>query len=196
MKKLKIVCLGDSITFGYTFQNNKVLQAKMNYPYYLQMLLEDQYDVEVINSGMSGWQVKQANQYLEDLVITHKPDICFIMYGVNDMMLTNRGGLPVSYKYFFENLNEVVLKLKLNNIKPVVLTPICVDNKRINKLSNEIINYGILMDVETIDVNSETRLLVEQSNDELSDVLPDSIHFREDWYHVIAEIVYKKYFKE
>lgn len=196
MKKLKIVCLGDSITFGYTFKNNKVVQASNNYPNHLSNLLSSTYEVEVINSGMSGWQVKQANQHIDDLVIKHKPDICFIMYGINDVICTPRGGMAVSFKYFFKELNEVVLKLKLEGIKPVVLTPICINNVDVSDLSYEINNYGKLLDVDVIDINYETQLLVAKSNENLEDIIPDTIHFRDDWYQVIGDIIYKKYFGE
>lgn len=46
--KTKIACVGDSITFGYTIPHRETA----NYPYYLQQLLGDEY--EVMNFGNSG----------------------------------------------------------------------------------------------------------------------------------------------
>lgn len=196
MRKLKIVCLGDSITFGYNLINKKVVQSPNNYPHHLKNLLSNKFDVEVINSGMNGWQIKQANQYLDDLVLVHKPDICFIMYGINDVLGSNRSGIGVSFKYFFEQLNEVVLKLKLRGIKPVVLTPICVDNNTVTELSCEIVNYGILLGVEVIDINTLTRDLIKKRNLDFKEVFPDGIHFRSELYQEIGALIYKSYFKE
>ena len=88
--KLKIACIGNSITAGAG-----IADAKLNsYPAQLQSLLGDGYEVR--NFGVSGttllkngnspyWKTAQYQQAL-----LSKPDIVFIKLGTNDSKLINR----------------------------------------------------------------------------------------------------------
>lgn len=195
MNEIKIVCLGDSITFGYNVVDGLVTQAKDNYPAYLEKKLSNQYEkIEVINSGKPGWQVKQAEQHLEELVLKHQPDICFIMYGINDMRGSARGGIPVNNQYYFNKLNKMILKMQLKGIEVVVLTPICIENEKVTKLSQQLLEFGQQKNIQVIDVNKYTRLKIAASNQNIKEVIGDSVHFIDEWYSVIADIILEQYF--
>lgn len=196
MQKIKIVCLGDSITFGYNVVKGKQTQAPNNYPYHLEKKLEDYYEeVEVINSGKPGWQIKQANLYINDLVVNHRPDLCFIMYGINDMRGSIRGGFKISSDRFLAELHIIILKLQLKNIKVVLLTPICIEDERVSDLSKLIVEFGVKNEIPVIDINKLTRLAIAKSNENIKDVIADGVHLRDDWYYIISDIIINEYFR-
>lgn len=192
MDRQKIICLGDSITYGYAIKQGKVEQEKWNYPFYLQQLLKSKY--EVVNVGTPGWQVKQGNQYINNIIKGEKPDLCFIMFGINDMIGSMRGGLRVSEKYFFEQFNELILKLKIKNIDVVVLTPICISNHKVDVLSEKIVRFCEEKGINYVDINKLTRLEIARSEESFKAVMPDGIHFRGDWYYIIGKLILENYF--
>lgn len=85
--KTKIACVGDSITFGFTIANRETA----NYPYYLQQLLGEDYEVK--NFGNSG---KTAGDFPgqpgrwygstseHQNAVAFKPDIYICNLGIND----------------------------------------------------------------------------------------------------------------
>jgi lysophospholipase L1-like esterase len=88
--KIKVACIGNSITFGHGIPDRE----KNSYPAQLQSLLGNNY--EVVNYGVSGttllrngnrpyWNTKQYKMALEN-----NPDIVFIKLGTNDSKLINR----------------------------------------------------------------------------------------------------------
>lgn len=83
-QKIKIACIGNSITYGYLINNRE----KNAYPAQLQALLGDGY--QVINFGVSGKTALHAggNPYIatpqyQD-ALNSNADIFFIMLGTND----------------------------------------------------------------------------------------------------------------
>ena len=80
----RIVCLGDSITYGFG------VQAEEAYPYLLSNLLSREYPEHrpvVINAGINGQTAVQGLERLEEDVLRHRPDWVIIGFGLNDGML-------------------------------------------------------------------------------------------------------------
>jgi len=78
----RIICLGDSATFGMCVRQDETVQAL------LQKHFRDTYpsrDMEVINTGVPGYTSQQgrvtAQQYLEKF----KPDLITFAFGINDL---------------------------------------------------------------------------------------------------------------
>lgn len=79
VQKIKIVCLGDSLTEGYGISREKA------YPALLQAKFDSKYkdQVEVINAGISGSTTASAESRLKWFLKT-KPEILFLALGAND----------------------------------------------------------------------------------------------------------------
>ena len=88
-QKIKVACVGNSITFGAGIKN----RDQDSYPAQLQKLLGDEYEVR--NFGVSGTTALyngitpyvQTSQYRESLEFN--PDIVFIKFGTNDAGVRN-----------------------------------------------------------------------------------------------------------
>jgi lysophospholipase L1-like esterase len=78
---LKILCIGDSVTFGVGAPSGK------SYPAQLQTLLEQQVPQRqffVINRGVPGLNSSQALKIIKHFIPLYKPDICLMLCGNND----------------------------------------------------------------------------------------------------------------
>jgi len=94
----RIVCFGDSVTFGWN------LIYEYSYPCQLEKLLvKDFSQIKVINSGIGGNTIIDANKRLDKDVANFKPDVVIINFGLNDGMIL--GINPVT-GLFPENENE------------------------------------------------------------------------------------------
>lgn len=121
-QKIKVACVGNSITFGAGISN----RAKDSYPAQLQKLLGDEYEVR--NFGVSGTTALyngitpyvQTSQYRESLEFN--PDIVFIKFGTNDAGVRNNKFRPA----FGEDYRKVVDTYRNLPSKPrvILLTPI------------------------------------------------------------------------
>jgi lysophospholipase L1-like esterase len=131
----RIVCFGDSVTFGWN------VRYDFSYPYLLEKNLADKYSgVKVINCGIGGNTVTDALARIEKDVLSYKPHLVIINFGLNDGMLKKRAGITVApagslyYKegtsYFLPQVNiadfelqygEILNKFKENNISVLIL---------------------------------------------------------------------------
>ncbi|MFH0991173.1 MAG: GDSL-type esterase/lipase family protein [bacterium] len=120
--RIRIACVGNSITFGSRIVNRE----KNSYPAQLQMMLSDSFNVQ--NFGVSGstllkksnspyWNTPEYKRALE-----FNPHIVFIKLGTNDSKLQNR----VHLKEFVRDYLDLVASFKSLSAKPrvILLTPI------------------------------------------------------------------------
>ena len=93
MKK-RIICFGDSNTWGYNPTNGTRYDENTRWPMVLQKLLGDDY--QIIEEGQNGrtianadpweWGCKCGMDYILPMVESHKPfDLLIIMLGSNDL---------------------------------------------------------------------------------------------------------------
>lgn len=78
---LRILCIGDSITFGWGLKDEKT------YPRQLEVLLREKLtdkNVEVINAGVPGYTSFIGKLYLETMGIGLNPDVVIFSFGIND----------------------------------------------------------------------------------------------------------------
>jgi len=78
----RIVCLGDSITFGLEVDD------QYTYPAQLQSILNNSsgrpLNAEVINAGVWGFSSRQGLVYLEQRLLKYEPDLVILEFGIND----------------------------------------------------------------------------------------------------------------
>ena len=101
--KLRILCLGDSFTFGEGVSDSET------YPHYLQQMLPN---VEVINMGVHGYGHDQMLIYLKEEGVKYRPDIVILGFLAQD---SDRNMMTFSdyAKPRFKLLNN---RLKLCNV--------------------------------------------------------------------------------
>ena len=94
MRKKRIVCFGDSNTWGYDPVTHTRYDESVRWPMVLQALLGDAY--QIIEEGQNGrtianpdpweWGTKCGMDYVLPMVETHNPfDLLIIMLGSNDL---------------------------------------------------------------------------------------------------------------
>lgn len=85
----RIVCLGDSCTYGLMIKDDREV-----YPKILEKIINDENvtnkRVEVINGGVSGYSSYQGLQLLKNQVIGLQSNVIAIYYGLNDCIWANK----------------------------------------------------------------------------------------------------------
>lgn len=136
---MKIVFFGDSITDcerdradisslgnGYV----KILADKLR-PIYPDT------DIELINKGVKGNEVRDLLARVDDDVIALKPDAVVIMIGINDTVHGFTIDKTIDFKALESNLKELIKKLKKQGIAVIFLEPFLLpapDKLRMRKL--------------------------------------------------------------
>lgn len=192
-QKIKIACIGNSVTFGYNIKD----KALNSYPAQLQNMLGDQY--EVSNFGHSGATLlrKGHNPYYKTAAfraaLDYQPDIAIIHLGLNDTDPRNwpnyRDEFAPDYAWLIDTLRKVNKNLKVYICR---LTPIFSGHPRflsgtrdwfwqIQALIPQIAKAN-----ETGLIDLHTRLYTRP------DLFPDNLHPNEEGAAIIAKTVYQK----
>lgn len=104
---MKIVAIGDSLTFGYGVNKDANFVE----------LLRKNYSYEMVNKGINGDSTAGIlSRFYKDVVET-KCELCIIMAGTNDIFSGRKA------KYVLDNIMEMINECKLNNIIPLVISP-------------------------------------------------------------------------
>ena len=93
--KLKVACVGDSMTAGFPFDSSRGNSSSVSgYPYHLQQRL-DGYGYDVKNFGVSGTTVVKSSRSYQDAMyegqnkfeeaLAFQPDILLVMFGANEV---------------------------------------------------------------------------------------------------------------
>ena len=108
---MNIVCLGDSITYGYMVNRNQVWTSILNTKFKSS-------NIRFLNKGINGDTISGMYFRFDKDVINEKADTLILMGGVNDIFLFK----PL------ENIKrsfiDIVNKSKENNIDIITFTPI------------------------------------------------------------------------
>ncbi|MDR6942960.1 GDSL-type esterase/lipase family protein [Mucilaginibacter pocheonensis] len=183
--KIKIACIGNSITYGRGVANRETDA----YPAQLQALLGNNYTV--MNYGVSGttllrkgnapyWQTQQYQNALNS-----QPDIVFIKLGTNDSKLINRAHL----NDFVDEYKDFVCSFTRLSSKPrvILLLPVPSFKKDTAQIWDQVIVRKIIpaiqqvaydMNIEVIDLHS---LLIDKPQ-----FIPDQVHPDKTGLSVIA----------
>lgn len=113
----KIVCLGDSITYGYNVYPEDAWPARA----------AALTGLSFINCGINGdTAAGMLWRFYED-VVSQKPDLCIIMGGTNDIIQGRSG------KQTADIMGEIVCKAQKYKIPVVVAIPIGIDETMLGK---------------------------------------------------------------
>ncbi len=141
MKRADIVMLGDSITFGVEWN---------------ELLSRD----DIVNRGIIADTTEGFRNRLDN-VYSLKPELCFIMGGINDICL----GIPVNE--IAANFSRIITSLKNHNIRPVIQSTLYMTKdmpewETVNKKVDEL-NYLLKK------ISSDENVCYLDLNDVLSD---------------------------
>lgn len=110
MNKIKVACVGDSITFGSSLE----FRERDCYPNVLNNMLQPKYTVQ--NFGVSGscaihdGNQPYINEHTYEESLEYQPDIVLFMLGTNDSKTQNWN--PMSFRRDYINLVNKYLALK------------------------------------------------------------------------------------
>ncbi|MDM5332947.1 GDSL-type esterase/lipase family protein [Ureibacillus composti] len=187
--KIKVACVGDSITYGY------------GYPEELQRLLGTAYDVR--NFGYSGRTAMSTGDYpyiKEEIYkesLTFSPKIVVIMFGTNDSKVQNW----ISKEEFKKQYRDLILSYTTLNSSPTVYlntpaTPYYIDGKtsgpmkfniqkeKVSEVVEGVQELGKELGLEVININQVTKNHPEWFE-------KDGIHPNPDGAKAIASAVYQ-----
>lgn len=146
---------------------------------------------DVRNAGTAGYNTYNLLQAVDKHVIRHKPKICFVEGGINDL------GLGVPVEDIAKNFRLIVDKLQKNNIEPVLQSTLYVHypwkitnkttNAQVDSLNNFLSNLAIEKNINFLDLNirlTENGLLKKEYH-------VDGLHLNEKAYKIWAEEVNK-----
>ncbi len=192
----RIVCFGDSVTFGWN------VKYEYSYPFQLEKLMvKDFSQIKVINSGIGGNTIIDANKRVNKDVINFKPDVVIINFGLNDGMIS--GSIPnIDIKEFENYYNDLIKKLKIFDLKIIILgiNPITElfpekENENYKKKQRqiyEIYNEKILDIAENNNLDHINLWEAFNKADLIEYIQTDGIHPNKKGLGLIAEIVYEK----
>ena len=189
--RVKVACIGNSVTFGYGITDNL-----RTYPAQLQNMLGGEYDVQ--NFGHNGatllkqghnpyWKVSELEKALK-----FRPDIVIIHLGLND---TDPRNWPKFGDDFTRDYTELIHVFQQTN--PAVniyickLTPIFTGHPRFKsstriwyeQIQNEISRIASVSKVQLIDLNTPLK--------NRSDLFLDNLHPIAEGAEVIARTIYR-----
>jgi lysophospholipase L1-like esterase len=187
-KEVKIVCYGDSITYGFEDVKNAPYHP---YPQTLEELLVKKYKnqkISVINEGHSGWRSDQAANKATELVLNQKPDVVLLDFGINDAYS------DFTEVYFKKKMTELVKTVKKEGALVIILSPTPINTNKSNMVKAYIPILEAVAKEQKIlyfDLHNAILKRAIKEKKKLSDILPDNIHFANEYYAWIAEELFK-----
>jgi lysophospholipase L1-like esterase len=172
-ESVRVVCFGDSVTGVYYHTGSRRAYTDM-----LGIALRragPRAKVDMINAGISGHTTVNALARIDGDVLSHKPDLVTVMFGLNDMT-------RVSLENYRSNLKQIVTKCRDTGAEVVLATP----NNVINTSSRPIDKLVQYCDVVR-EVGREMKLPVCDTYHELDAV---RLHDRFDWRLLMSDAIH------
>jgi len=183
---MKIVCIGDSLTYGFGVKRSKTW---IN-------LAKNKLDMEIINEGVNGDTSGGMVARFNNEVIVQKPDVVFIMGGSNDLIAG--ADLGVVKANIMAMAHQALGKL----IAPIIGIAPKMDLENIseewasftdfNKISIEQDKYSLWIkrfcktfNIGYIDFYSEIDKFIQSNNEKIH---IDGLHLNEKGQEIMAEV--------
>ncbi|PJN53663.1 hypothetical protein PAEVO_03840 [Paenibacillus sp. GM2FR] len=193
----KIVCYGDSITFGYKVGTG--VQVANPYPAELQSKLRLIYgnnNINVVNKGHTGWRSPEAIANVQE-VLAESPHVAVVMFGINDCKGSSLGTVVPVYT-FKENMKSVITALKEAGICVVLCstTPYltsATESKKIKPYNQALKAIALEFNLEFVDLEKEVATVYQERFVSDINLLPDGVHFGDGYYAYLSHIILKKF---
>ena len=190
-KKIKVACIGNSVTYGMTHKN----PAETSYPTQLQQMLGGEYEVR--NFGHSGATLlsKGHRPYINlpeyTAALEFAPDIAIIHLGLNDTDPRNWPNYRDEFYGDYMNIIEA-LREKNSNVEIYVcqMSPIFNWHRRFKSGTRDWY-WQIQEVIKTIAENGNFELInLSRHLYNRPDLMPDALHPNEQGAEIIAKQVY------
>ncbi len=192
-EKIKVACVGNSVTFGYGIENRDV----NSYPAELQKMLGNKYEVE--NFGKSGATllVKGHRPYIQEKefreALRFSPQIVIIHLGLND---TDPRDWPNYRDDFVKDYSALIDSFRHLPSEPTVwickMTPIFSDHPRFKSGTRDWF-WQIQQKIEVVANGSNTELIdLHTSLYSRPDLFADNLHPNAEGAKIIAKTVYAR----
>lgn len=169
---MKIVCIGDSITYGYS------LNRKDTWTH----LSQEKTGFIISNKGINGDTIIGMLSRFERDVIKENPDIMFLMSGSNDILLSN------SFENIKSSLVSIIQQSFSNGILPIIATPIPFYIEDISDIYKDFIDFNYSISL----LNDYIDWIIEYSNLFRIDVIDFFNIFRKHFLN--NNLDYKEYY--
>ena len=184
-EKVKLVALGDSLTYGWMTQ--------YGFLDYLEILINKKYpnsEILIINKGVPGDTAADGLYRLERDVIKLSPDLVFVQFALNDAY----SGLSASS--FQKNFESIIVKIKEKlNSEIALLTSVAIQDNSMNKVADEfyakISESGKKFNLPVIHVHEYWRKKISSGIKHSQLVQFDGVHPTEKGYELMAEAVFE-----
>jgi len=180
------------------------------------------FPVKVINAGIGGHNTDHARDRFEKDVLTHRPTIVVIQFGINDAAVDVWKDPPatesrVSIDRYVENLTHFVQTLNASQTRVVLMTPNPLRwTPKMKKLygkppyqPDQPTGFNILLtqyvqkvrevaksnDVPLVDVNRLFEEYGQQEGQSVSDLLLDGVHPNDAGHRLVADHLMKQLLK-
>ena len=188
--KIKVACIGDSITEGYGIEKAN----EHSYPFVLQTLLGDGYSV--LNAGRSSTTLqKNGNHpysYSKEFsnVFMFEPDIIVVSLGTNDTKPINWVNSEIfqrDYQFLLDTLKQIKSRPKI-----YVCTPVPVFNSSWG-INDSTLVHGIIPVVKRLTSEHHINLIdLNHIFEDKNELTSDGIHPNELGARAIAEQVFNE----
>ena len=193
MKELKIICFGDSLTFGYCagFQKDYVSlfrsKVKEDFP---------DYNIYIKNKGVNGETSREGLQRLYEDVIDEHADIVIMLFGSNDAAFSDYQHRAL--EEFSYNYDTIIKELKTKSIQLVLITqpPVIedeempfIENEVLEKYSNIVINKSIEYNLPLVDMNKAFKKQPKEIYKTLFQW--DGVHISDEGYILFSNTIYE-----
>ncbi len=183
---MKIVCFGDSVTGLYYHTGGRRAYTDL-----LGLALRRSFpeaSITAINAGVSGNDTRDALARITEDVLSHKPDLVTVMFGLNDMT-------KVPLDEFKANLMEIIKRCRASGSEVLLSTPnnvITTPRRPIAKLIQycEVIRQVSLeQEVALADCYAALEGMQERDSREWRLLLSDEVHPNLEGHKRIAELL-------
>lgn len=132
--------LGDSVTHGF-FESSNGMHGTVDFEAVYHSVLKKKLNrryitmpVNIINAGIGGKNAAHALTRLDRDVISHSPDLCVVMFGLNDI----NDGL----EEYTGSLEKIFIKLQDAGIEVIFMTPNMLNTYVDKSLSGGLLEYA------------------------------------------------------
>ena len=190
---MKIVCLGDSITYGYMVNRDKVWTSILNTKF-------NNSNIQFVNKGINGDTISGMYFRFDKDVVNEKADRLILMGGVNDIFIYKP--LENIKKSFIDVINKSIE----NNIDIIVLTPIpfikedfsFFELNNIEEMSDILIEYVNFINFYTKENNIKCIDVYNMFKNEILkeykyyDLYFDGIHLKSEGHNVFSSYLFER----
>jgi lysophospholipase L1-like esterase len=188
---VKIVCYGDSVTYGDAGSG----RSATPYPETLQSrlrLIYNNNNIIVVNSGANGQKSTVGLANFDTTVVPQKPDAVIIMYGINDA--SGYAGAITILDEFENAINGMIDKCISNKFIPILLSPTFTmmtnqSDGRIANYGNKVLDIAKRRNVAHVDMNTAQQQWFTNGSISPGNLMLDGAHMTDAGYQLIADTI-------